>query len=131
MLKAAKRDNKSVTDIAEFYTQEFFKDLDNLNIKRPEIISKATDNIDRYIEIIKSLLEKGYAYRANGNVYFDTDKFPNYYELSGLNKDDLLVGVREDVEEDKFKHNPADFGLWFTNSKFDHQALKWDTLEKI
>lgn len=127
MLKAAKRDNRSVSDIAQFYTKEFYKDIENLNIKKPEIISKATDNIEEYIKIIEALLDKGYAYKANGNIYFDVNKYEDYYKLSGLNKDELFVGVREDVEEDEFKHNPSDFGLWFTNSKFDHQALKWDS----
>lgn len=127
MFKAAKRDNMSVIEIADFYTKEFYKDIASVNIKKPEIISKATDNINEYIKIIEVLLDKGYAYKANGNVYFDVEKYEDYYKLSGLNKDDLLVGVREDVEEDEFKHNPSDFGLWFTNSKFDHQALKWDS----
>ena len=127
MLKAAKRDNMSVTEIADFYTKEFYKDIDRVNVKKPDVISKATDNIDEYIKIIQKLLDEDYAYEANGNIYFDVEKYPDYYTLSGLNKEELLVGVREDVEEDEFKHNPADFGLWFTNSKFDHQALKWNS----
>lgn len=127
IISAAKRDNKSVTDIANFYTKEFYKDIEKLNIKKPKIISKATDNIKEYINMISKLLEKGYAYESNGNIYFDVNKFPDYYNLSGLNKDELIVGARDDVSEDEFKHNPYDFGLWFTNSKFDHQALKWDS----
>lgn len=127
MLKAAKRDNMSVTEIAEFYTKEFYKDIDSVNVKRPEIISKATDNINEYIKVVDTLLDKEYAYKSNGNIYFDVDKYSDYYKLSGINKEELLVGVRDDVEEDNNKHNPADFGLWFTNSKFDHQALKWDS----
>ena len=80
-----------------------------------------------YIKIITKLLETGYAYISNGNVYYDTSKFPNYYELSGRNSDELLVAVRNDIEVDEAKRNPFDFGLWFTNSKFDNQELQWDS----
>jgi len=127
MSKAAKKENKSVLDIADFYTKAFLKDMDRLNIKKPEIISKATDNIPKYIEMIEKLLKTGYAYKSGGNIYFDTSKFPNYYELSGRSKDDLLLAVRDDVEEDKNKKNPFDFVLWFTDSKFNNQELKWDS----
>ena len=127
MALAASREHKSVLEIAQFYKEKFFDDLKKLNIKMPQHISNATDNIDEYIIVITKLLEDGYAYIANGNVYFDTEKYPNYYELSGRNKEELLVGARDDVEEDLEKKNPADFGLWFTNSKFDNQELKWDS----
>ena len=127
MAKAAQKEHKSVLDIAKFYTEAFFKDLERLNIKKPDIISPATLNIDSYIKMINKLLEEGYAYKSGGNVYFDTAKFPNYYELSGRSKDDLLLAVRDDVEEDNNKKNPFDFGLWFTNSKFQNQELKWDS----
>ena len=127
MAKAAQKEHKSVLDIAKFYTEAFFKDLERLNIKKPDIISPATLNIDSYIKMINKFLEEGYAYKSGGNVYFDTSKFPNYYELSGRSKDDLLLAVRDDVDEDNNKKNPFDFGLWFTNSKFQNQELKWDS----
>lgn len=127
MQKGALREHKTVYEIAAFYTDAFMSDIEKLNIKRPAIIEKASDHIDTYIEMIKTLLEKGYAYQAGGNIYFDVSKFPNYYELSGKNQEDLLVGVREDVEEDKSKRNPADFGLWFTLSKFENQVMQWDS----
>ncbi|MDD2469598.1 MAG: cysteine--tRNA ligase [Bacilli bacterium] len=127
MLSGAKREGKSVYEIADFYTEAFFSDLLKLNIKKPDIIKKASDHIDQYINIISKLLETGYAYTAGGNVYFDISKAKDYYKLSGKNEKDLLVGVRDDVEEDKNKRNPFDFGLWFTSSKFDNQALKWDS----
>lgn len=127
MQKGAEREHKTVYEIAAFYTDAFMSDIDKLNIKRPAIIEKASDHIDTYIEMIKVLLEKGYAYQAGGNIYFDVSKFPNYYELSGKNQEDLLIGVREDVEEDKSKKNPADFGLWFTLSKFENQVMQWDS----
>ena len=125
MNAAAKKEKKSVLDIAKFYTDAFFEDMNKLNNKLPEIISPATDNIEKYIKVIEKLLNDGYAYKSGGNVYFDTSKFPNYYELSGRSKDDLLLAVRDDVDIDKNKKNPFDFGLWFTDSKFNDQQLKW------
>ena len=127
MLKGAIRENKTVYEIAEFYTKAFFCDIDKLNIRKPKIIEKASDHIDMYIKMIEKLLKDDFAYIANGNVYFDVSKVSNYYKLSGKNQDDLLIGAREDVEEDVYKKNPADFGLWFTVSKFENQAMKWDS----
>ncbi len=127
MAVAAKREHKSALEIAQFYTDAFMKDIEELNIKKPDVISKATDHIDDYIRMIKKLLQDGYAYEANGNIYFDTEKYSNYYQLSGRSKEDLMVAVRDDVEVDQFKKNPNDFGLWFTNSKFDGQELQWDS----
>lgn len=127
MVKGAIREHKTVNEIAQFYTDAFFNDASKLNIKKPEIIKKASEQIDMYIEMIKKLLENDYAYISNNNVYFDISKVNNYYELSGKNKDELIIGAREDVEEDIHKRNPADFGLWFTSSKFLNQAMKWDS----
>ncbi len=127
MLKGAKREHKSVLEIADFYTNEFKKDIEKLNIKWPEIVSKATDNIDIYIEIVKKLLEDNYAYISGGNVYFDTSKLEDYYKLTNHKIDEMVVGVREGVEEDLSKKSQNDFVLWFTKSKFDSQELKWDS----
>ena len=127
MVSAAKKEKKSVLDIAKFYTDAFFEDMAKLNIKKPEIISPATKNIPKYIEMITKLLKEGYAYIAGGNVYFDTSKYQDYYKLSGRNKDELMLAVREDVSIDKNKKNPFDFGLWFTDSKFNDQELKWES----
>lgn len=127
MLKGAIREHKTVWEIADFYTDAFKCDAEKLNIKWPEIVSKATDHIEDYIKMIEVLLERNIAYKAGGNIYFDVSKVKNYYELSGKNAEDLMVGVRDDVEEDIHKRNPADFGLWFTSSKFDDQAMKWDS----
>ena len=127
MLVAAKRENKTSREIADYYTKCFKEDCEKLNIRWPDIVSNATDNIDIYIKIIKKLLDCGYAYVSCGNVYFDTTKFSNYYELSGRNKEELMIAVREDIKEDTSKRNPFDFGLWFTNSKFNNQEMKWDS----
>ena len=127
MLKSAKKEHKSVLDIAKFYTDEFKKDTEKLNIKWPSIVSPATSNIDSYINMIEKLLDEGYAYKAGGNVYFDTSKLSDYYILTNHKIDDMVVGVREGVEFDSNKKNQADFVLWFTKSKFDSQELKWDS----
>ncbi|MBQ2766486.1 MAG: cysteine--tRNA ligase [Clostridia bacterium] len=127
MLKGAKRENKSVMEIARFYTDAFFADCEKLNIKRPDVVEPATGCIDEYIKIIEGLLEKGSAYAAGGNIYFDTSTLEKYYVFNDHDEEDLAVGVREGVEEDTNKRNKNDFVLWFTKSKFEDQALKWDS----
>ena len=127
MLKGARRENKTVLQIAKFYTDAFFADCDKLNIKTPEVVAPATSCIDEFIKTIEALLEKGYAYEAGGNIYFDTSKLSQYYVFNDFKEEDLEVGVREGVEEDTNKKNKADFVLWFTKSKFDDQELKWES----
>ena len=127
MLKGAKREHKTVMEIAQFYTDAFFADCEKLNIKRPDVVQPATGCIDEYINIVTRLLEKGYAYQAGGNIYFDTSKLDKYYVFNDHDEEDLAVGVRDSVEEDQNKRNKADFVLWFTKSKFEDQALKWDS----
>ena len=127
MVIAMEREHKTSKEIAKFYTDEFKKDCKLVNVRWPDMVKEATGEIDMYIKIIQKLLDTGYAYESNGNIYFDTSKDPNYYELSGRNKDDLIIGSRDDVEEDENKKNPADFVLWFTNSKFGNQELQWDS----
>ncbi len=127
MLKGAKREKKTVLQIAEFYTDAFFTDCKKLNIKRPDIVEPATQCVPEFIEMIETLLEKGYAYEAGGNIYFDTSKLDKYYVFNDFNEDDLAVGVRDSVEEDGNKRNKTDFVLWFTKSKFDDQELKWES----
>ena len=127
MLKGAKREHKSVMEIAKFYTDAFFADCAKLNIKTPDVVEPATNCIDEYIHMVTVLLEKGYAYQAGGNIYFDTSKLEKYYVFNDHNEEDLAVGVREGVEEDTNKRNKNDFVLWFTKSKFEDQALKWDS----
>lgn len=127
MLKGAKREHKTVLEIATYYTECFKEDLKKLNIKWPEIVSPATQNIEMYFKMITKLLEDGYAYISGGNVYFDTSKLDDYYKLTNHKIDEMVVGVREGVEEDASKKNQADFVLWFTKSKFDDQELKWES----
>ena len=127
MLKGAAREKKTVLEIADFYTKAFKEDCNKLNIKWPEIVSPATQNIDEYIKMITKLLEEEKAYMAGGNIYFDTSKLDDYYVLTNHKEDEMVVGVREGVEEDSNKKNQADFVLWFTKSKFADQELKWDS----
>ena len=128
MLKGAKREHKTVMEVAKFYTDAFFADCEKLNIKRPDVVEPATNCIPEFIHMIEVLLEKGYAYQAGGNIYFDTSKLDDYFVFSSaVEKEQLQVGVRDDVEEDENKKNKNDFVLWFTKSKFEDQALKWDS----
>lgn len=127
MLKGAKREHKTVMEIAQFYTDAFFSDCKKLNIKTPDVVEPATGCIDDFIKVISSLIDKGFAYEAGGNIYFDTSKLEQYYVFNDFKEEDLAVGVREGVEEDSNKKNKADFVLWFTKSKFDDQELKWDS----
>ena len=127
MLKGAKREHKTVLEIAKFYTDAFFSDCEKLHIRTPDVVQPATGCIDEFIRVISSLLEKGYAYQAGGNIYFDTSKLAKYYVFHGFREEDLAVGVRDGVEADQNKRNQADFVLWFTKSKFDSQELKWES----
>jgi len=127
MLKGAKREHKTVMEIAKFYTDAFFADCAKLHIKTPDVIEPATNCIPEFIEMVQGLLDKGYAYLAEGNVYFDTSKLDEYYVFNKQDAEDLAVGVREGVEEDTAKRNKTDFVLWFTKSKFEDQELKWDS----
>ena len=127
MLLGAKREHKSVMDIAKFYTDAFFDDCSSLNIRKPDVVVTATSMIIEYINMIEILLNKGYAYKSGDNIYFDTSKVSDYYVLTNHNKDDLFVGVRDDVTLDVNKRNKTDFVLWFTKSKFDNQELKWES----
>ena len=127
MLKGAKREKKTVMEIAQYYTDCFFSDCEKLHIRRPEVVEPATQCIDEFIKVIEALIEKGYAYEAGGNIYFDTSKLKQYYIFNDFSSEDLAVGVRDGVEEDGNKRNKADFVLWFTKSKFEDQELKWDS----
>ncbi|CEP39526.1 cysteine--tRNA ligase [Paraclostridium sordellii] len=121
----AKRESKSVLEIARFYEDAFINDLEKLNIILPNEIPRATEHIKSIINLIKTLEEKGYTYIANNNVYFSIDKFDNYSKLANLSIQELQAGNR--VEVDEFKKNPLDFVLWFGNSKYENHILKWDS----
>ncbi len=127
MIAGAKREHKTVMEIARFYTEAFFHDFARLNLRTPDVVEPATNCIEAFIHVIGKLMEEGYAYESGGNIYFDTAKLQDYYVLSNQSEKDLMVGVREDVSEDGNKRNKSDFVLWFTKSKFEDQELKWDS----
>jgi cysteinyl-tRNA synthetase len=125
MVKSAEERGKSVLEIADFYTKAFFNDTDRMNIIRPSVICKATEHIAEMIALIQRIEKNGFTYFASGNLYFDISRFPSYGELALLRMDDLKAGAR--IAQDENKRNPHDFVLWFTKSKFENQALVWDS----
>ncbi|MCI8794840.1 MAG: cysteine--tRNA ligase, partial [Bacilli bacterium] len=124
---AKKREGKTAYEIADFYTEAFFKDFDVLNNLRPDITERATANIDMYIKMIEKLLADDIAYKSGGNIYFDISKVNNYYCLTNSQEDNLVVGAREGVLFDEHKRNQSDFALWFTTSKFENHEMLWDS----
>lgn len=125
MLLASKREGKNSHEVAEYYTSVFFEHCSWLNIKRPDIVCKATEHIQQMIDLISALEQKGFAYLSGGNVYFDVAKFEAYGDLALLDTSALQAGAR--IEVDSSKRSPFDFALWFTKSKFENQELQWDS----
>lgn len=125
MVRSARERGESVLEVARFYTDAFFRDCERMNIQRPSVVCKATEHIDDMIALIRRIEARGFTYAAGGNLYFDVTKFPSYGELALLKLDELKAGARIEIDENK--RNPADFALWFTRSKFENQALVWDS----
>ena len=123
MLKASKRENKDPYEIAEYYTKCFLRDLDRLNIDKPEVICKATDNIKEMISYVEEILKNGYAYETSKGIYFDISKLDKYPELSNRNIEDQIAGARVDVDPEK--RNPYDFALFIKAPK--EHIMKWET----
>ena len=127
MIAGAKRENKTVEEIAKFYTDAYFSDMKKLNNAMPDVVDPATNCIAEFINAVQTLLDKGFAYQAGGNIYFDTSKLESYHKFFNFKQEDLEVGARSDVELDESKRNANDFVLWFTKSKFEDQAQKWES----
>lgn len=129
MKKSAAERHQSVLDVAKFYTDAFMADIDALNIRHPDVICKATEHITDMIELIKKIEANGHTYMAGGNLYYDISTYPDYGKLANLNLDELKAGAgkRKVVVVDENKRNPGDFVLWFTKSKFEDQAMTWDS----
>jgi cysteinyl-tRNA synthetase len=123
MLAGARRERRSVWEIARFYEAAFFDDLHALGVLPPTVISRATEHVPEMIAFVERLIERGHAYEDRGNVYFAVDSFPTYAELARIDLDAQHAGARVDV--DGRKHSPFDFVLWFTESKFPDQEMKW------
>ncbi|GHT69464.1 cysteine--tRNA ligase [Spirochaetia bacterium] len=124
MVKSAEERGKSVLEVADFYTKAFFNDTERMNIIRPTVVCKATEHVGDMIALIKKIEANGFTYSAGGNLYFDISKFPSYGDLALLRLDEKKIS-RTEVDENK--RNPYDFVLWFTKSKFENQALVWDS----
>jgi cysteinyl-tRNA synthetase len=125
MLKTARERHESVLEVAHYYTNAFFNDIDRLNIRRPDVVCNATEHIPEMISLITEIEKNGHTYSAGGNLYYDITTYPDYGKLANLNLTDLKAGARIDIDENK--RNPYDFVLWFTKSKFENQALTWDS----
>lgn len=129
MVKTAEERHQSVLEIAKFYTDAFMNDIDALNIRHPDVICKATEHIQEMIDLIKQIEANGHTYTAGGNLYFDISTYNDYGKLANLNIEELKEGAgrRKEVVIDSNKKNPGDFVLWFTKSKFEDQAMTWDS----
>ena len=123
MMKAAKRENKNPFEIANFYTEEFLKDIDKLNIDRPEIIAKATEHIEVMEQYVQKIIENGYTYETKNTIYFDTSKLDKYGVLSNRNIEDQKAGARVDFDQNK--KNISDFAVWIKAP--ENHLMKWDT----
>ncbi len=119
--EAAKKEKKHPMALAEYYTKSYFEDMDALNCVRPDISPRASGHITEQIDLVKTLLEKGYAYEVNGSVYFDVSKFEDYGKLSGRNIEEMIAGARVEVSPEK--KNPADFALW-KKAELNH-IMQW------
>jgi len=126
--KGAKKFGKTPLDVARFFEKDFWDNLDQVNIKRPTVVCRATEHIEDQIALIEQLQERGYTYQTKGAVYFDVSKFGDYEKLSGQKLSEKEIGVRDDVVVDSEKRNPADFALWFfTIGRFAAHALHWSS----
>jgi cysteinyl-tRNA synthetase len=125
MVKSAAERGKSVMEVADLYTRAFFDDMERMSITRPTVVCRATEHIGDMIGLIRRIEERGFTYSAGGNLYYDISKFPRYGELALLRQENQQPVARTEVDENK--RNPQDFVLWFTKSKFENQALVWDS----
>ncbi len=125
MLKGAREKGKTVWEIADFYTKAFFRDFSLVRCAMPAVVCRATDHIPEMIALIRRLEEGGHTYVSGGNVFFDIATFPGYGRLALLDQQQLRAGAR--IAVDAGKRNPADFALWFTRGKFEHQTMVWDS----
>lgn len=123
MIKGAREQNKTPWEIADYYTEVFFNDINNLNIEKPEFTPKATEHISEMIGFVEGLVEKGYGYVTSDGIYFDIKKFSGYGKLSNIDLDELEAGKRVEINEEK--RHPADFALW-KNAPKEH-IMQWNS----
>ena len=127
IIRAANERGVTWKEISDQYIDAYFRVMDELNVRRADVYPRVSETMAEIIEMVQGLVDKGFAYEAGGNIYFDTSKLDKYYVFHGFAEEDLEVGVREGVEADENKRNRADFVLWFTKSKFEDQELKWES----
>jgi cysteinyl-tRNA synthetase len=126
--KGAVKQGKTVWEVAEFFTKNFYESMDKLNIIRPDVICKATDHIKEQVELVQKLMDKGFAYDTPEAVYFDVTKFNKYGEAFGQKLEDKKVGVRTEVKTGEHKKHPADFALWFKRvGRFENHTMHWES----
>ena len=123
MEKAAKKENKNPYEIAKYYSEIFFRDMQRLNIEKPEIIAKATEHIQEMLEFVERLVKNGYAYETSKGIYFDISKLDKYPVLSNRKIDEQIAGARVDVDEEK--KSPYDFALWIKAP--ENHIMKWES----
>ena len=123
MIKSAKEEHKTPLEIAEHYTKLFFIDLERLNIQTPEVVCKATDHIKEMLDMVKKIMDNGYAYETSTAIYFDVSKLDEYGILSGIDLKNQKAGARVDVDPEK--RNPYDFALWIKAP--ENHLMKWDS----
>ncbi len=123
MLKSAREEHKTPLEIAAYYTQLFFKDLEDLQIQTPEVICKATEHIPEMLSYVQDLMEKGFAYETSTAIYFDISKLDQYPILSNHNLEEQKAGAR--IEVDHEKRSPYDFALWIKAP--ENHLMKWDS----
>lgn len=121
-IKCSQTESKSLTEYTDRYISAFIKDMEQLRLKRPDYLPRATEHIPEMVSIIKKLLEKGYAYRKDDSIYFSISKFPSYGKLAGIDLSEIKPGVRVDVDEYE-KEDVRDFALW----KEEKENVFWDT----
>jgi cysteinyl-tRNA synthetase len=126
--KGAIKQGKTVWEVAEFFTKNFYDSMDKLNIIRPDVICKATDHIKEQIDLVQKLMDKGFAYDTPEAVYFDVSKFEKYGEAFGQKLEDKIVGARSEVQTGEHKRNPQDFALWFKRvGRFENHTMHWES----
>lgn len=126
--KGAKKHNKTVWEVVDFFTKHFYDTMDMLNINRPNIIAKATEHIPAQIKLVSQLVDKNYAYDTPEAVYFNVKKFENYGALDPQKMDEKKTAVRQEVQTGEHKKNPADFALWFKRvGRFEDHIMHWDS----
>jgi len=124
MIVAMKREGKTAYEIAEFYTQEFLKDVERLNMLSADVYPRATEHIQEQIDMVVALEKKGYTYKTSDGIYFDTSKLNDYGRLSGQSAEEKMAGARIDMGE---KKNPTDFALWKFSPTDAKRDMEWES----